>query len=47
MTPRPPPVKLELSDDHGPSLLQRMTWTYALGREDALYRAYRDAGLVQ
>ncbi|GHJ85941.1 hypothetical protein NliqN6_2343 [Naganishia liquefaciens] len=38
---------LELSDEQGPSLCQRMTWTYVVGREEALGRALCEAGVVK
>ena len=35
--------QLELSPDSGPSILERMTFTYALGDQHGLYEAMRAA----
>lgn len=41
-----PDRQLSLSKDDEPSLLQQMTLAYSLGREDGLYRAYQEAGVI-
>lgn len=38
--------QLSLSDDSGPSLLQKMTFAYTLGQEAGLFRAYKEAKAI-
>ncbi|KAI5449739.1 hypothetical protein NCC49_004104 [Naganishia albida] len=38
---------LSLSADEGPSLVQNMTFAYTLGQEDGLFRAYKDARVIE